>query len=272
MLAIALALQARLNTARGDAEQAHEDMQGAYQLVRDYQLAPTQANWVKSTLAQLWLAQGELARVADLVEESGITEAAEVPYQREPEFVHLIRLRLAEGLPEAALRLTQQILPRAEAGKRNARIIELETQRALALQAQGDVDGALASLGTALRLARPEGYVRSFLDEGEGLTRLLYLAKSRGIEAGYAAELMQAARGGPGGSPLPSDLLPRPLTSRELEVLKLIDRGCSNQEIAAGLYISLATVKRHISNIYTKLDAGGRTQALRRSRELRLLG
>ena len=271
MLAIALALQARLNTARGDAKQAHEDMQGAYQLVRDYQLAPTQANWVKSTLAQLWLAQGELARVADLVEESGIENADEVPYLREPDLITLIRLRLAEGDPDAALRLGQRLLPQAEATRRNGRIIELGVLHALALQAQGNVDQALACLGTALALARPEGYVRSFLDEGEGLVRLLYLAKRGDIEGGYAGELLRAAREGGGAGALAQQLLPQPLTRRELEVLRLIDRGCSNQDIAAQLYISPATVKRHISNIYTKLDAGGRTQALRRSRELGFL-
>ena len=54
-------------------------------------------------------------------------------------------------------------------------------------------------------------------------------------------------------------------------MLKLIESGCSNKDIAARLYISLATVKRHISNVYTKLDARGRTQALSRSRELGLL-
>jgi LuxR family maltose regulon positive regulatory protein len=271
MLAIALAVQARLDAVRGDPEQSRQDMEDAYQLVRDFKLAPMHSNWVKAALARLWLAHGEVGRVIDLVAESGIVDAPEVPFLREPEFVTLIRLRLAEGRPDAALQLTQQLLPRAEAARRNARIIELERLRALALQAQGDLDAALGCLEVALRLAGPEGYVRSFLDEGEGLTRLLYQAKARGIEAGYAAVLLEAARGGPGGGLLPAQLLVRPLTTRELEVLKLIDRGCSNQEIAADLYISLATVKRHISNIYNKLDAGGRTQALRRSRDLRLL-
>jgi len=52
------------------------------------------------------------------------------------------------------------------------------------------------------------------------------------------------------------------MTSRELEVLKMIEAGYSNQEIADGLVISLTTVKRHISNIYAKLGATSRTQPL----------
>jgi LuxR family maltose regulon positive regulatory protein len=143
--------------------------------------------------------------------------------------------------------------------------------QALALQGRGETDAALASLGRALSLARPERYVRSFLDEGEGLARLLYLAKTRDIESGYAAQLLATGRAAHGARVPTPQLLPQPLTERELKVLKLIDGGCSNQDIAAQLFISLATVKRHISNIYTKLEARGRTQALSRSRELGLL-
>ena len=63
-------------------------------------------------------------------------------------------------------------------------------------------------------------------------------------------------------------LLIEPLTTREIEVLKLIEAGCSNQEIAEKLVISITTVKRHISNIYTKLDVKSRTQAIAIGKEL----
>ena len=60
------------------------------------------------------------------------------------------------------------------------------------------------------------------------------------------------------------------MTPRELEVLKLIEAGCSNQDIAERLVISIPTVKRHISNIYAKLGVESRTQAVSLGRELRL--
>jgi LuxR family transcriptional regulator, maltose regulon positive regulatory protein len=59
-----------------------------------------------------------------------------------------------------------------------------------------------------------------------------------------------------------------PLSEREIEVLKLIQSGLSNQEIGSKLYISLGTVKRHISNLYSKLDVKKRTQAIARGEEL----
>lgn len=61
------------------------------------------------------------------------------------------------------------------------------------------------------------------------------------------------------------------LSDRELEVLHLITAGCSNSEIAARLFITVGTVKRHVNNIYDKLDVRSRTQAAAKARELGLL-
>jgi LuxR family maltose regulon positive regulatory protein len=65
-------------------------------------------------------------------------------------------------------------------------------------------------------------------------------------------------------------LLIEPLTTREVEVLKLIEAGCSNQDIAGQLFISIPTVKRHISNIYSKLGVESRTQAVAIGKELKI--
>lgn len=69
-------------------------------------------------------------------------------------------------------------------------------------------------------------------------------------------------------SPLP---LIEELTDREFEVLHLVAQGLTNQEIATRLIISLATVKRHISNIYGKLGVTHRTEALVKAQALALL-
>jgi LuxR family maltose regulon positive regulatory protein len=128
----------------------------------------------------------------------------------------------------------------------------------------------LAALERALALAQPEGYVRSFLDEGEAITRLLCLAQSRQVGNGYAAVLLSGIEKTSGMTQPSMQLLVEPLTAREVEVLKLINAGCSNQEIAEKLVISIPTVKRHISNIYTKLGVKSRTQALAIGKELKI--
>lgn len=61
------------------------------------------------------------------------------------------------------------------------------------------------------------------------------------------------------------------ITQREYEVLQLIARGLSNQEIAAQMFVSLNTVKTHTSNLFSKLDAQRRTQAVERARALGLI-
>ncbi|HEY6058185.1 MAG TPA: response regulator transcription factor [Candidatus Limnocylindrales bacterium] len=63
-----------------------------------------------------------------------------------------------------------------------------------------------------------------------------------------------------------------PLTEREVELLALVADGLSNAEIAECLYLSPQTVKVHVRNIFAKLGASSRTQAVATARELSLLG
>ncbi|MEN4013710.1 MAG: response regulator transcription factor [Chloroflexota bacterium] len=72
------------------------------------------------------------------------------------------------------------------------------------------------------------------------------------------------------GTPFESGLI-EPLSSREMDVLRLVQGGYSNQQIAAQLHIAPSTVKTHINNIYGKLGAQTRVQAINRARELGLL-
>ncbi len=61
------------------------------------------------------------------------------------------------------------------------------------------------------------------------------------------------------------------LSAREMEILSMMSKGLSNQEIAETLYISLSTVKSHITNIFSKLDVKRRTQAVETARLLRII-
>ncbi len=112
--------------------------------------------------------------------------------------------------------------------------------------------------------------MRTFLDEGEPMARLLFQAKTNEKGGRFATELLAAMVQAAGNPLAPTHLLSEPLTTREMEVLKLIESGLSNAEIAAKLFISLPTVKRHISNIYFKLGSNNRTQAVSRGKELQL--
>ena len=71
--------------------------------------------------------------------------------------------------------------------------------------------------------------------------------------------------------PVDSGSLIDPLTTRELEILRLVARGLSNREIADAMFVTLGTVKKHLNNIFSKLDVSSRTQAVARGVELNIL-
>jgi LuxR family maltose regulon positive regulatory protein len=136
-------------------------------------------------------------------------------------------------------------------------------------------------MGRALALGEPGGYVRTFLDEGPAVAELLsgvLEAQQSGrpdpsgrIPAHYLRKLLAALeREAQSAAPRATEL-PEALSERELEVLELIGAGKSNREIASELFVSVGTVKTHINNLYRKLEAHSRTQAVARARELKLL-
>ena len=65
--------------------------------------------------------------------------------------------------------------------------------------------------------------------------------------------------------------LPDPLTTREIEILEMIASGDSDGRIAERLFVTIATVKTHINNLYRRLDVRSRTQAVARGRDLGLV-
>ena len=264
------AIQALIEQARGHPEQAREAIRKAERLIGEHPVSPWLSNQLKSILARVWLAQGDLDRPSQHIQERGLQFKDEIPYQREIEYDLLLRLLLARGDYEAANHLSIRFLQ--QAGNIGQLGLEIEAMilRALALQGKKENEQALAVLEEALTLAQPEGYVRSFLEKGEAMTRLLCLAQSRQVGSGYAAVLLSKI-GKTSAMTQPSmQLLIEPLTTREVEVLKLIETGCSNEDIARQLVISITTVKRHISNIYGKLGVKSRTQALAIGKELKI--
>jgi LuxR family maltose regulon positive regulatory protein len=262
--AIGLVVLALLEQVQGHPEAALAAMNTAEILTREHHFAFKYAVWVKYTLVRLWITQGNLEKASHIVQESGVTIKDEISFLRELEF-------LAQGDYDASLVLSRRILKKAETARQIRRMIEVLVLQALIFQGRKETEQALAVLKRALSLARPERYIRTFVDEGEPIARLLHLARSQHIETQYVTELLSVMEKAAGKTQPPSQLLITPLTMRELEVLGLIEAGCSNQDIAGKLVISIPTVKRHISNIYTKLGVKSRIQAIAIGKELKLI-
>lgn len=271
-----LIVSAEVEHACGQPEKAREAMDTVEQLISKHPLTPWRATSLKAALARMWIAQGDFERAFDLVQKSGITvdgipERDEISYLQEPYYLILLHLYQSRGDQDATLVLSERMLQQLDGQKRIGKVVEILILRALAFSEKKEIDNALAVLEKAFSLAYPEKYVRVFLDEGEPIARLLYQAMSHRRGAGYATELLSAMGNHFGSALPPAKLLIEPLTQREVQVLELIETGCSNQEIATKFVISIPTVKRHISNIYAKLGVSSRTQAVMRGRELELL-
>ena len=136
----------------------------------------------------------------------------------------------------------------------------------------------------ALPLAEPQGCVRAFVDLGRPMQRLLSKA-TQDARPRYTAMLLEAMdaqlaalapvvpppEAAAAQPPATVRAIADPLSARELQILTLICKGLSNQEIGQQIFLSLSTVKWHNQNIFDKLDVQRRTEAVARARELNLL-
>ena len=270
--------------------QATGDQVGALDAIGEAaQFAPGPAvngllNPVPAERARLLLAQGDLAGAARWTTQKGLGADDEPRYPSEPEHLLLARVLLAQGRPGHALALLDRLYAAAVAQDRIGSVIEAGALRALALAANGEDADAVVGLAEALTLACPPGYVRVFADEGAPMAALLgqlIAAQRAGVAAAiplaYLARLQRAFDTGPATpSPRPglTAAMPGivdPLTSRELEVLRMLAAGRSNQAIAGQLYVTVDTVKKHVSHVLSKLGAANRTEAVSRARELDLI-
>jgi LuxR family maltose regulon positive regulatory protein len=268
------AVLAQVKEARGDRDGALAAIERAVQITAGSGM-PRLTELAAAYQARIWLAQGRLEMAAQWARDQRL--AGETEYLREFEHLTAVRVLIASEQPGEALGLLDTLLPPAQAAGRMGVVIEGQSLRALAVHALGDLDGALDALASSLALAEPEGYVRVFVDSGEPMRTLLKQAASRGIAPVYVARLL-AAFGPPRPEPpdqarTPGQAQPlvEPLTDRELEVLRHLDGGFSNREIARRLFVSLPTVKSHTQNIYGKLGVHSREQAVARARALGLL-
>jgi LuxR family maltose regulon positive regulatory protein len=269
----------RVRRARGDTEGALKLAREAERLARESG-APQAIVDAVLWIVRLHLMRNELQAAASDLERA--SDVGDVPRStRESECISQVRLLVAREDYDEALQLLDRLRGAAEAADRSGSAIEILKLLALVLRAKDEKSRAMDFMGQVLALAEPEGYVRTFVDEGPPMLDLLsetLKARQRGrlnpankVPAHYLRKLLAALERDDSGTMSPAEGLPEPLSERELEVLQLIAAGKSNRRIASELFVSVGTVKTHLNNVYRKLDAHSRTQALARARELDLI-
>jgi len=274
------AAMARIKQAQGDLDGALALLEEAGR-VYDGNFSPN-VRPVATRMVRVWLALGRLSEALGWVRAQGLSVENKLSYLREFDHITLARVLLAgyqhdhaNGSISKGIELLERLLKAAEEGGRKGSVIEIRILQAMAYHAQGNLIATLLSLQYALTLAEPEGYVRIFLDEGLSMMQLLREASARKIMPDYTNKLLTAFETEKRNSEGKPDLLPtkfviEPLSSREMEVLRLIAQGLSNQEICERLVLALDTVKGHNRRIFDKLQVQNRTEAVARARELGL--
>lgn len=166
-----------------------------------------------------------------------------------------------------ALALIQKIILFAQSGGRTHTLIRAK----VALALEGNQPNALLE---ALQLAEPEGYISTFVDEGEPMRNLLnHLSNQSRLKSHlsvYVEKILSAFEPTHRKAKQTNGLV-EPLSERELEVLRYMAEGLSNPEIARRLYLSPNTLKAHAQNIFLKMDVHNRMQAVSKAKELGLI-
>ncbi len=274
---------AKLKKARGD-------MVGAFRMVESGKelLAKGSSVWqyfLEVFQASLYAFMGDAKGLSKHMETDrlGIFDNLSAP--RESEYIVFARYLVLTGRPGDSLILLNRLEDFAQKNNRLGSCIEILCITAISYDLQGDAANAMIALHKALALGHEDRYVRTFVDEGQPMLRLLEKyrswAKSTGTDlyTKYARDLFKLAKediraqsAGTQKSELPQEGEPAKslLSKRELEVLKLLVAENSNQEIAEKLFITVRTVKHHNASIFEKLGVKNRLEAIIKSREMRL--
>jgi LuxR family maltose regulon positive regulatory protein len=278
----------RIELARGDRSAAEEALRALEQLVQreGFGTYPgiLPAQWA------LWrLAQGQVAEVATWAAGMRFPDA-DWESSRYFEFRMVIRTYCAQRRWREALKLLERWRGHLDrAGNTGLTLLYL-AQLLVALHHAGEGEQAHHVAARLFALTAPEGYLRLYLDEGEPMRQALRAwsalhrendtvapsarAHVAQVLSAFEHELHGMSRA-PAVSPVlvpaaqpaaRSPLADASLTRREQDVLRLLAEGASNQEIAHTLMIELSTVKKHVSNLLSKLGATNRTQAIAQAR------
>jgi LuxR family maltose regulon positive regulatory protein len=250
---------------RGEPEAALATLQQSDQLADSHQVSPLTGMRNAACHVQIALAQDNLAAAqfwAEQVKEPTDTSLLFPCLGLTP-----VRILLARHEKREAAKMLTELYNTASQKGCGVGMVEVCALQALAADIP---DEALHYLKDALQKAQPEGFIRTFVDKGQPMEALLERLKSQGGELKAYIQTILAAFGETDKA-LKAQPMVEAVSAREVEILRLLAEGLSNQEIADRLVIGVGTAKSHVHHILEKLGGSNRMQAVSKARELGLL-
>ncbi len=269
---------ARLAAARGRHDEAMAVLERAERLGLEKRYQRLTASALNERV-RLLLSRGDARSARWALRARGIDEGALARIEStaaELEAIAVARVLIAEGRPDAALRLLDKVAERVRRDSRMRRLAQVRALAAIAAYQAGDGLSALAAAVDTVSLCAPQNALRSLIDEGPALRDVLAFARGRmptwsaDTPAGrHVAKVVEACDRSERAA-LPNAALRRNpgFSRREAEVARLLGAGHSNRDLAQTLGMAPDTVKWHLKNIFGKLGVSNRTQAVLRLQEI----
>jgi len=256
-----------LHAGRGRRHEALQEFSAAEDLASQLEgsqaLASQVTGWLLATQARLGLSAEARARLAALDDERA--GSGEIRNARAV-------ICLAEGDPAGALGALHDVLAGTAPVLGYTTVVETHLLAGFAHRELGDHRAANQAADRALALAESDRLVLPFAITGSA-DLLEALPRHQTAHAALLADILDALHGSSLKAVRRSSLLPaEKLSPSELRVLRYLPSNLSRPEIAGELSVSLNTVSTHMRSIYAKLQVRDRSAAVRRARELQLLG
>ena len=208
-------------------------------------------------------------QVLTLIRQGNMEEAAQLAEKHDLP-ISAAQVFLARGDTFSALQILEVLQAESCTVNWNNEQLRVMILHAIATFDQGEKNKAVRLMEKVLILTEPEGFIRIFVDQGMPMFRLLSETAAQGIRREYINRLKDALKAEKKQNEEMQPLID-PLSQREIEVLKLIALGLSNNEIGEKLFLALDTVKGHNRRIFSKLDVKNRTMAIAKARSLNII-
>jgi LuxR family maltose regulon positive regulatory protein len=177
-----------------------------------------------------------------------------------------VALSLSVGQTDIARKLMDSAPP-ATMPDNPAAELRAELELAWVSSAEGSADTSQRHLLQALELGSRHSLVEIFAQAGPAVVQLV--TGLPGVRSAFRENILRRSR--ELHSPSSGEELVDPLTDRELEILSYLPSRFTNSEMAQRCYVSVNTIKTHMTHIYRKLDVANRNGAIRRAQEIGLL-